>query len=109
VRGLGCPVGFVLTGGQKGDAPQAGALLEAAPAEFVIADAAYDADHIREAAAEKGAQTVIPNNPSRSLKYPLDKHLYAQRAVLRRLSAAKKVSGIKAGRLNLTVMGRTYV
>ena len=22
---------------------------------------------------------VIPNNPSRALKYPLDKHLYAQR------------------------------
>jgi transposase len=82
VRGLGCPVGFVLTGGQKGDAPQAGALLEAAPAEFVIADAAYDADHIREAAAEKGAQTVIPNNPSRSLKYPLDKHLYAPRHLI---------------------------
>ena len=54
----GCPVGFVLTAGQKGNASQAGALLEAAPAEFVIADAAYDADHIRETAAEKGAQAV---------------------------------------------------
>ena len=27
----------------------------------------------------KGALAVIPNNPSRALKYPLDKHLYAQR------------------------------
>jgi transposase len=26
-----------------------------------------------------GALAVIPNNPSRALKYPLDKHLYAQR------------------------------
>jgi transposase len=25
------------------------------------------------------ALAVIPNNPSRALKYPLDKHLYAQR------------------------------
>jgi transposase len=25
------------------------------------------------------AIAVIPNNPSRTLKYPLDKHLYAQR------------------------------
>ena len=82
MRGLGCPVGFVLTAGQKGDAPQAGALLEAAPAEFVIADTAYDADHVREAAAERGAQAVIPNNPSRSLKYPLNKHLYAQRHLI---------------------------
>jgi transposase len=79
VRGLGCPVRFVLTAGQKGDAPQAAALMEDAPAEFLIADAAYDADHIRNALAKIGAEAVIPNNPSRSLKHPLDKHLYAQR------------------------------
>lgn len=69
----------MLTAGQKGDAPQAAALLEGAPAEVVIADAAYDADHIREVVAEKGAEAVIPSNPSRSLKHPLDEHLYAQR------------------------------
>ena len=79
VRGLGCPVRFLLTAGQKGDAPQAVALLHDAPADVVIADTAYDADHIRQAVAEKGAQAVIPNNPSRSRKHPLDKHLYAQR------------------------------
>jgi transposase len=82
VRGLGCPVRFIVTAGQKGDAPQAAALLEGAPAEFVIADAAYDADHIREAAASKGAQAVIPNNPSRAIKHPLDKHLYKQRHLI---------------------------
>ncbi|XSC42546.1 IS5 family transposase [Bradyrhizobium sp. RDT10] len=79
VRGLGCPVRFTLTAGQKGDAPQAAALLEGLPAEVVMADAAYDADHLRQAIAAKGALAVIPNNPSRALKYPLDKHLYAQR------------------------------
>ena len=79
VRGLGCPVRFTLTAGQKGDAPQAGALIEGLPAEVVMADTAYDADHLRQAIAAKGALAVIPNNPSRALKYPLDKHLYAQR------------------------------
>lgn len=79
VRGLGCPIRFVLTAGQKGDAPQAAELLDGAPAEFVIADTAYDADHIRQTVAEKGAEAVIPNNPSRSLKHSLDAHLYAQR------------------------------
>lgn len=79
VRGLGCPVRFVLTAGQKGDAPQAGALIKNLPAEFVMADTAYDADHLRQAIAAKGAVAVIPNNPSRSIKHPLDKHLYAQR------------------------------
>jgi transposase len=79
VRGLGCPVRFTLTAGQKGDSPQAAALIEGLPAEFVMADTAYDADHLRQAIAAKGALAVIPNNPSRALKYPLDKHLYAQR------------------------------
>ena len=37
------------------------------------------ADHLRKDIAAKKALAVIPNNPSRALKYPLDKHLYAQR------------------------------
>jgi transposase len=69
VRGLGCPVRFTLTGGQKGDAPQAAELIEGLPAEVVMADTAYDADHLRKAIAAKGAIAVIPNNPSRALKY----------------------------------------
>jgi transposase len=40
MRGLGCPVRFALTAGQKGDAPQAEALLADLPAEVVMADAA---------------------------------------------------------------------
>ena len=79
VRGLGCPVRFTLTAGQNGDAPQAAALIEGLAAEVVMADTAYDADHLRKAIAAKGALAVIPNNPSRALKHPLDKHLYAQR------------------------------
>ncbi len=82
VRGLGCPVRFVLTAGQKGDAPQAGRLIEDLPAEIVMADTAYDADHLREAIAAKGAVAVIPNNPSRAIKHQLDKHLYAQRQLV---------------------------
>lgn len=79
VRGLGCPVRFILTAGQRGDAPQAEPLIDGLPAEVVMADAAYDSDRLRQKIAEKGALAVIPNNPSRSLKHPLDKHLYAQR------------------------------
>ena len=82
VRGLGCPVRFTLTGGQKGDAPQADGLIEGLPAEIVMADAAYDSDRLREAIACKGAVAVIPNNPSRTKKYELDKHLYAQRHLI---------------------------
>ena len=70
---------FVLTAGQRGDAPQAGALIEGLPAEVVMADTAYDSDDFRQIIAAKGALAVVPNNPSRTKKYPLDKHLYAQR------------------------------
>jgi transposase len=82
VRGLGCPVRFVLTAGQRGDAPQADALIESLPAEIVMADAAYDSDHLRKRIADMGAVAVIPNNPSRARKCPLDKHLYAQRHLI---------------------------
>ena len=79
VRGLGCPVRFVLTAGHRGDVPQAGPLIEGLSADVVMADTAYDADHFRQAIIEKGALAVIPNNPSRTKKHPVDKHLYAQR------------------------------
>lgn len=42
------------------------------------ADAAYDSDRLRKAIADKGAVAAIPNNPSRTRKYKVDKHLYAQ-------------------------------
>ena len=61
VRGLGCPVRFTLTAGQKGDAPQAAALIEGLPAEVVIADTAYDADHLR--------KDIAARNLSRGFNY----------------------------------------
>jgi transposase len=79
VRGLGCPVRFFLTAGQAGDAPHAAPLVDGLPAEAVIADTAYDADAFRQVIADKQARAVIPNNPSRTKKRPLDAHLYAQR------------------------------
>ena len=37
-----------------------------------MADTAYDADHLREAIAAKERFPIIPNNPSRALKHPLN-------------------------------------
>ena len=82
VRGLGCPVHFTLTAGQKGDAPAAEALIAGLPAEIDMADTAYDSDRLRAAIARKGALAVIPNNPSRATKFPLDKALYAHRHLI---------------------------
>jgi transposase len=82
VRGLGCPVRLALTAGQKGDAPQADALIEGLPAEVVMADAAYHSDRLRKSIADKGAIAVIPNNPSCASKYSIDKNLYVQRHLI---------------------------
>ena len=82
VRGLGIPVRFVLTAGQRGDCPQACGLIDSLPAEVVMADAAYDADPLRQAIAAKSAIAVIPNNTFHACKHPLDKQLYGQRPVI---------------------------
>ena len=76
---MGCPVRFHLTAGHRGDAPQALPLIEGLTAQVVMADTAYDSDQIRQAIAEMGALAVIPNNPSRAKKHPLDEPLYAER------------------------------
>ena len=47
-----------------------------------MADTAYDAGPLRQAIADKGALAVIPNNPSRTRKFPLDKPLYAERHLI---------------------------
>lgn len=79
VRGLGHPVRMILTAGQVGDAPQALALLNGLEADIVMADTAYDSDALRGAIAAIGAQAVIPNNPSRTVKHPVDAALYKER------------------------------
>jgi transposase len=79
VRGLGLPVRFILTAGQRNDITQAKALIEGLPAEWVLGDTAFDADHFRDDIKAINAQAVIPSHPSRAKKYPLDKHIYKER------------------------------
>ncbi len=47
-----------------------------------MADAAYDADHFRHAIVRAGAVAVIPNNPSRAKKHPIDRQLYKERHLI---------------------------
>jgi transposase len=78
VRGLGCPVRFRLTAGQKGDAPQAAGLIEGLSAEVVMADTAYDADHLRQAMPPRGRSPSFPTT-RHGRSNIRSKHLYAQR------------------------------
>ena len=47
-----------------------------------MGDGAYESDAFRTAIAATCAQAVIPNNPSRAKKYPLNKPLYAERHLI---------------------------
>ena len=79
MRGLGLPVRYLLTAGQRHDITQAKALIEGLQAEWVLGDSAFDADHFRADIAAGKAQAVIASNPSRSLKPPLDTDIYKER------------------------------
>ena len=79
MRGLGLPVRFLLTAGQRNDITQAHGLIAGLSADWVMGDTAYDADHFRRDIAAIGAEAVIPSHPSRASKYPLDKALYKER------------------------------
>jgi transposase len=57
-------------------------LIDAVPADFVMADAAYDIDRLPKIIADKGAVAVIPNNPPRARKSRLDRHLNALRQLI---------------------------
>jgi alkylation response protein AidB-like acyl-CoA dehydrogenase len=58
------------------------ALLGTDRPDAVLADAAYDADHFRQAIADAGAIAVIPDNPSRTFKHPFNRTLYKERHLI---------------------------
>ena len=48
-------------------------------AKHVLADAAYDSNHIRACIADIGASAVIPCNPTRKRLIPHDREIYKAR------------------------------
>ena len=81
VDALGLPIRFEITPGQWGDCPQARALLEGLTGVgHVMADAACDADHLRDFIADElGATAQIKQNPTRKTEQPIDWVLYKER------------------------------
>ena len=79
VDGLGNPLRFILTGGQVGDVTQAEELIADVAGANLIADTAYDADHLRARLNDAGIVAVIPSNPSRAQAIPYDAELYKER------------------------------
>jgi putative transposase len=83
---LGLPIRFLITPGHWGDCPQARGLIEGLQGVgHVIADAGYDADHLRNFIAEDlGATPQIKRNPTRSGTKAIDWALYKERNLVER-------------------------
>ena len=84
VSGLGLPVEFRLTPGQKADVTQAEPLLEGYSPAAVIADKAYDSDGLVNTVETKGAEAVIPPKVNRKQPRDFDKYLYKVRNLVER-------------------------
>jgi len=80
VDGLGNPLRFILTAGQRHDSTQAEALVIDLDFEHLIADKAYDdADFIDLIIQEYEAEAVIPSRAKRKEPREYDEHLYKER------------------------------
>ena len=79
VDGLGNPLRFTLTAGQKHDITQADQLIDGMDSEYVIADRGYDSDEFRESIAISGSVAVIPSRSNRKEPHTYDKYLHRER------------------------------
>lgn len=81
---LGLPIRLTVTPGQWGDCPQARGLIEGLTGiGHVMADAAYDADYLRQIIADDlGAVAQIKQNPTRTAKQTIDRALYKERHLI---------------------------
>jgi transposase len=82
----GRPIAFQLTPGNAHDLDGARALLAVVPCpSCLIADRAYDARSLRDWLAERGAQAVIPPNPTRKHPHSYDADAYKRRNLIERM------------------------
>lgn len=79
VDGLGNPLRFRLTAGQRHDITQAEALLPEVAFDRLIADRSYDAAEFLNLIVERDAEAVIPPHPRRKNPRDYDTWLYRER------------------------------
>ena len=79
VDGLGNPLHFMLTAGQRHDITCAEALIDGYNSEYVIADTSYDSVAFVKSITQRGAVPVIPPRANRRDSRTYDVHLYRER------------------------------
>jgi transposase len=82
VDGLGNPLRFTLTGGERHDSTQGQALLGEQTGEYVLADRAYARDDLLAFIIEQGAIPVIPPRKNRKVLREYDPWRYRERALV---------------------------
>jgi len=90
VAALGNPLRVMLSAGQIADIDCAAKTIEHLPAQAVIADKGYDADHCVATIEAVAAQAVIPPRSHRLTPRACDRHLYGERHLLERFFARLK-------------------
>jgi transposase len=84
-----CTIGFSLSPGQAGDAPEGRELLRSIPQMPVfchpLMDCAYEGNETRRLALDLGFIPVVPPNPQRAQPWRLKKELYRRRNEIERL------------------------
>lgn len=87
----GKPIAFILTPGNVADISVAATLLDGiAPPRRLLADKAYDADHLRQPLEAQGTEVVIPSNRTRRRPYPLNRPAYRRRNLIERMFCRMK-------------------
>lgn len=79
VDGLGNPLRFRLTGGQRHDITQAEGLISGLEFERLIADRSYDADDFLHILTDQQVEAVIPPRKNRKQQREYDQHWYKER------------------------------
>jgi transposase len=79
VDGLGNPLRFLLSGGQRHDITQAYHLLEGFDFERLIADRGYSAEHFIAYLLQRGIEAVIPPHQRATILREYDTWLYRER------------------------------
>lgn len=79
---LGLPVRLILGPGQQNDMAPARELVTGLSADNVLADRAYDADHLFELIRSQGGTPVIPPRRHRKIAHAYDQDLYKARSAI---------------------------
>lgn len=88
--GLGLPIRFAAGPGQENDMKPAAALIHGFKPRHVLADRAYDADHLMDRILDAGAEPVIPPRRHRRVQHRYDEALYKERNQIERFFAKLK-------------------